>query len=107
MKFFPSLLQIYLYFQLIVEEFGLLDFVNQMISELLAPISKILFPEWYGSGIDSHKVSVLVYSILCIKILRNCDTDRTIPNVFCKISRFPNLYLFDKSVTTVIKCSDI
>ena len=63
MKSSSSLLQVYLYFQLIVEEFGLLDFVNQMISELLAPISRILFPEWYGSGIDSHKVNVLVYCI--------------------------------------------
>lgn len=48
---------------LIVEEFGLLDFVNQMISELLSPISKVLFPEWYGSGIDSHKSFSLMYAL--------------------------------------------
>ena len=34
----------------------MLDFVNKMISDLLSPISRVIFPEWYGSGLDSHKV---------------------------------------------------
>ncbi|XP_063682725.1 2-oxoglutarate and iron-dependent oxygenase domain-containing protein 2-like [Bolinopsis microptera] len=47
----------------IVEEFGLLDFVNQAISNLLSPISSVIFPEWYGSGTDSHKSFSLRYEL--------------------------------------------
>ena len=54
-----------------MEEFGLLDFVNQAISDLLSPISSVIFPEWYGSGLDSHKV---LYHVTITKL---CELDFT------------------------------
>ena len=31
-----------------------------MIEDILTPICRVLFPEWVGSGINSHKVVTVV-----------------------------------------------
>lgn len=40
----------------IVEELGLVKFVDCAVQHILAPVARTFYPEWYGDGIDSHKV---------------------------------------------------
>ena len=39
------------------------EFMTQFRIDYLMPISQLLFPEWVGQGLDSHRVFVVKYAM--------------------------------------------
>ncbi|MPC20776.1 2-oxoglutarate and iron-dependent oxygenase domain-containing protein 2 [Portunus trituberculatus] len=44
-----------------LDELGFTDFVSSLQKEYLTPITRLLFPEWGGGSLDSHKAFVVTY----------------------------------------------
>lgn len=44
-----------------LDELGFTDFVSSLQKEYLSPITRLLFPDWGGSSLDSHKAFVVTY----------------------------------------------
>lgn len=44
-----------------LEELGFTDFVSSLREEYLSPIARLLFPDWGGDALDSHKAFVVTY----------------------------------------------
>ncbi|XP_063878523.1 2-oxoglutarate and iron-dependent oxygenase domain-containing protein 2-like [Scylla paramamosain] len=44
-----------------LDELGFTDFVSSLQKEYLSPITRLLFPDWGGGSLDSHKAFVVTY----------------------------------------------
>lgn len=48
--------------QMILSDLGFdKDFLDPLREKYLTPISRMLFPEWTGSGLDSHRAFTVTY----------------------------------------------
>ena len=47
--------------QIKLDELGFTGFVSSLQKEYLSPITRLLFPEWGGGSLDSHKAFVVTY----------------------------------------------
>lgn len=47
--------------QIKLDELGFTDFVSHLRQDYLSPITRLLFPDWGGDSLDSHKAFVVTY----------------------------------------------
>ena len=52
---------ILLFPQIKLEELGFTDLVSSLRMEYLSPITRLLYPDWGGSSLDSHKAFIVTY----------------------------------------------
>ena len=50
--------------QILLAELGFDEgFMNQLRTDYLLPLARLLYPDWVGKGLDSHRAFVVKYSM--------------------------------------------
>ena len=89
-------------FQLLLSEMGFDEgFVKPLRRDYLMPLSRLLYPEWVGKGLDSHRAFVVKYAMEDdVELSYHFDNAEVTLNV-CLGERFTGGDLYFGSMRTV------